>query len=208
MKKLNMLLCTIAFVLLSACQDQSGLVQDVQPREAIASFPVQMDAPIEAASDPESQLVNVYAQILSALYIEVAGQDEDVLTALVADPAVTEAFFETVSTTANLPQLLADFESLYHTLVAEHGLAYVQDVLTATAAAVIGDIIKEDDGTISLNAGECFDQLQIAQATAWAAFTTCVFASSGSLVGPLVCWVALTAATTINMKRFKDCVRR
>ena len=209
MKKLNMLLCTIVFVLMSACQDQSGLVQDVRPLEVSASIPVFSNTDIEQATtvDPEEQLIGVYTGILTEIFVGMSDLDEAELTLLSTNPGATLQWIEHLANSPELGDAIQSFTVYYTTVVIQDGDEYARQILIDVAADVIADIIMEDSGQVALNAGECFDRLQVDQAALWAAYLSCMLAAAPTGFGSLICWAGLAAGTAINLKRFKDCVR-
>lgn len=209
MRKLIILMCTICFVLMSACQDQSGFVQDVRPNgmESLRHSMITEQLPMVMT---EEQLAEAFSQLLDRLFqeigtlstteIDLIAQGEEEGIALVL--AQLEQFPDLAGLVDVVHLSLLD---LVEETSQEYSLQLVQNLAIAYMEAVI---MSHDDGIADLDRNECFDALQIDQLEAYAVFLGCMASTWETVIGPVICTGSLIAATYTNLKKFRDCVGR
>ena len=211
MRKINILMCTLFFVLMSACQDQSGFVQEVHPQHVMYTPEGASQLHLfenVASADPLDQLADVVTQILSATFGQITTLPEGQVNAIAEGSAAgLDLIANWIAGLPELDALLETYEIHSAAVAIQYGEEYTLGFVSSVAEAFMENVIMSDDRLVDFDRNLCFDVLQIDQLNAYIAFGACIAGSWETGPGMLVCVGILAAATFANLKKFKDCVR-
>ena len=202
MRNLTILACTVLFVLLGACQQESGLVSPLTP-----DLTLHVDQENQVASActntlttaPLSELGNAFLQLLDAIDSEFGHFDEMQWIALESSDGMAD-FANAFVSNQEYSEIRDMFVNKFAQSVDLNGLDPTLNDLMEVFKIVENELPRENAQV------QCFLDFQNAQLAVAVALSACTAMTVETGIGPLICGIVAAATTLINRKKFFECV--